>query len=304
MVGRHMKIPTIVNRVATNIAGIPPTIYLLGGISKLVFGPLPSYNPLLTSIDPAIKNIPSSPATTINAEELVAAHPQVFFVSTFTQGLLPILTRLGIPYVEITSSKSPAQYKSEINLIGDVLGGTAPARAKQYDTYYDNNVQMIQTKTASLPQSNKPEVYVAAGPDPTKTVGLDNLINAAIEVSGGRNIAAEHGITYPGGLALPSITAEQLVTWNPQIIVATSPKIQQQLMSDPKYGTLNAVRNRRIYTYPTEPALVPLSFARNIHPELFPALDLATAVKDFYSKFYSYQPSDQQISAILNGSLG
>ena len=94
---------------------------------------------------------------------------------------------------------------------------------------------------------------------------------------------------------------------------AISPKVQQQF-SDPQYSSLAAVRNHRVYTCPTgvfawcassaESALQPLWFAKKLHPGLFSNVNLTAEVKDFYSKFYSYQLSDQQASAILSGSLG
>lgn len=48
--------------------------------------------------------------------------------------------------------------------------------------------------------------------------------------------------------------------------------------------------------------LQPLFLAKTLHPDLFPNLDLTAEVKNFYSKFYSYQLSDAQVNAILSGS--
>ncbi|MGH3673114.1 MAG: hypothetical protein ACRDSH_21220, partial [Pseudonocardiaceae bacterium] len=49
MAGRHVQIPITVTRVATNIPLIPPTIYLLGGISKLVAATTTPATPLFTT---------------------------------------------------------------------------------------------------------------------------------------------------------------------------------------------------------------------------------------------------------------
>lgn len=314
MTGRHVQIPTTVTRVATNIPLIPPTIYLLGGISKLVYQPTGGSNAMLESMDPAIKNIPSAPTSSINDEALLKVHPQVFIMTIYTQDLLPTLSRLGIPTVEVGAFNNPAQLEAGVNLVADVLGGSAPARAQQFDSYYNGNVKLVQEKTSSLPRASQPTAYYSPGPDPTTTVGLGNIITASIDEAGGQNTSVVHGIQQGSSFAFPTINTEALLEWNPQVIVAASPKIQRQFTSDPQYSALAAVRNHRVYTCPTgvfswcassaESALQPLWFAKKLHPNLFPNVNLTAEVENFYSKFYSYQLSDQQASAILSGSLG
>jgi iron complex transport system substrate-binding protein len=291
----------------------PPAIYLLGGISKLVYQPTGSSS-LFATIDPAISKIHSSPVSSINDEELLKLHPQVFIMTSLTPSLLPTLTRLGIPTVEVSAFDNPTQLQGAVNLVADVLGGSAPDRATQFDSYYDGNVKLVEAKTGALPHTSRPTVYYAPGPNPTTTVGSGNIITDSIDEAGGQNIAAVHGIgaSQGGSFAFPTINAEDLLGWNPQVIVAISPKIQQQFMTDSSYATLVAVRNHRVYACPggifawcassAEAALQPLWIAKTLHPELFPSLNLAAAVKDFYSKFYSYQLSDKQVSAILDGS--
>jgi iron complex transport system substrate-binding protein len=312
MTGRHVQIPTNVTRVATIVPLIPPTIYLLDGINKLVYQPTGS-SPLLESIDPAIKNIPSGPTSSINDEALLKVHPQVFIMTIYTRSLLPTLTRLGIPVVEVGAYNNSAQLQAGVNLVADVLGGSAPARAKQFDSYYNGIVKLVEAKTGSLPSASRPTVYYAPGPNPTTTVGSGNIITASINEAGGQNTAATHGVQQGSSFAFPTINTETLLTWNPQVIVADSAKLPQQFTSNPQYASLAAVRNHRVYACPggvfawcassAESALQPLWLAKTLHPDLFPNVNLAAEVKDFYSKFYSYQLSDQQANAILNGSL-
>ncbi|MGH3797976.1 MAG: ABC transporter substrate-binding protein [Pseudonocardiaceae bacterium] len=314
MTGRHVQIPTNVTRVATNIPLIPPTIYLLGGIDKLVSATTTPATPLFKAVDPAIAKIPGSPVSSINSETLLKLRPQVFIMTNLTKGLLPTLTQLGIPVVEVNGATNGPSMEATVDLVADVLGGNAPARAKQFASDYENNVRLVESRTASLPRSGRPAVYYAPGPNPTTTVGSGNIITESIDEAGGQNIAAAHGIgaSQGGSFAFPTITAEDLLSWNPQVIVAISKKIQQQFISDPKYATLDAVRNHRVYACPTgifawcasssEAALQPLWMAKTLHPDLFPALDVAAAVKDFYAKFYRYDLSAQQITDMVNAT--
>lgn len=252
MTGRHVQIPAHVTRVATNIPLIPPTIYLLGGISKLVAATTTPPTPLFETIDPAVKNIPGFPTSSINSEALLALHPQVFIMTSLTPGRLPTLTRLGIPVIEVGEATQGPKLEATVNLVADVLGGSAPARAKQFDSYYDGNVRLVETKTGSLPQASRPTVYYAPGPEPTTTVGSGNIITDSINEAGGRNIAAEHDISASQGtsFAFPTINAETLLAWNPQVIIAITAKIQQQFTPNSQYATLVAVRNHRVYACP------------------------------------------------------
>ncbi|MCV7031057.1 ABC transporter substrate-binding protein [Mycobacterium sherrisii] len=310
MTGQHVQIPATVTRVATNIPLIPATIELLGGIDTVVAAARGSFNALFTTIAPATQQIPRSPPNSLNAEQLLDLHPQVFFMTDLTPGLLPMLQRLQIPVVQITAFTSPQDLQKAVNLVAQVLGGAAPARARQYDTYFDAVIQQVHAGA----QTDRPTVYYAPGPDPTTTVGADNIITASIEAAGGRNIAVEHGIGghQPGAFAFPTITAETLLAWNPDVIVASNARVADQLATDPTFATLNAVRDHHIYTCPvgifpwcassSEAALAPLFLAKKLHPERFSDLNLANKVANFYIQFYGYSLTGPQVTAILDGA--
>jgi iron complex transport system substrate-binding protein len=314
MTGRPVQIPAAMNRVATNIPLIPPTMELLDGIDTLVAAPTSSFNPLFTTIAPTTRDVLLSPVRTINAEELLKLHPQVFIMTNLTPQLLPTLERLNIPVVEISDLGTPERLQTMVQLVADVLGGDAPSRARQYESYFNETVQRVEAKTASLPDPSRPTVYYAPGPDPSTTIGKGNIITSSIEEAGGRNIAAEHGIgaNKPGAFAFPAITAEALLAWNPQVIVAIDAKVHQQFLSDPKYAALDAVRSHRVYACPvgvfawcassSESALAPVFLAKVLHPDLFADLNLNSETNDFYSRFYSYRLSDRQVDEILSGS--
>ncbi|MEZ0366151.1 ABC transporter substrate-binding protein [Mycobacterium sp. pUA109] len=313
MTGRQVQIPATVTRVATNVPLIPATIDLLGGIDNLVAAATASFNALFTTIAPSTKDIPVSPVNSLNSEELLTLHPQVFIMTNLTPGLLPMLERLKIPVVQITEFATAADLENSVTLVAEVLGGEAPSRAQQYRSYFNATIQRVQAKTASLPDAGRPTVYYAPGPNPTTTVGAGNIITASIEAAGGRNIAAEHGIgpNEAGAFAFPTVTAETLLTWDPEVIIAINADGVRQFEADPKFAPLNAVRNHRVYACPvgifpwcassSEAALAPLFLAKAVHPDLFGDLTLGTEVTDFYTRFYGYALSEQQAAKILSG---
>jgi iron complex transport system substrate-binding protein len=107
------------------------------------------------------------------------------------------------------------------------------------------------------------------------------------------------------------INVEQILTWNPQIIITKSSAIRDQIIADRALRSLSAVKNDKIYVVPTgahlwsvrsaEGALQPLWLAKRLHPDLFKTLDLEKEVKSFYKRFYGYELSDAQIADILKG---
>jgi iron complex transport system substrate-binding protein len=74
---------------------------------------------------------------------LLTLRPQVFIMTSLTPTLLPTLERLHIPVVEITEFATSADLQKGVNVVANVLGGDAPARARRYDSYFDGTIQRV-----------------------------------------------------------------------------------------------------------------------------------------------------------------
>ena len=68
-----------------------------------------------------------------------------------------------------------------------------------------------------------------------------------IEFLGARNVAAER----EGGLATVSI--EQVLVWNPQVIVTIGRDFAANVRSDPQWAQVEAVRAGRVHLSPNLP---------------------------------------------------
>lgn len=315
MAGRYVRIPTDVTRVATNIPQLTETVYLLGGIDKLVVqAPLPPGS-LLPTIDDKVRDIRTFPVNSINKSALRNLRPQVFVMSSLTPDLLPALDQLDIPVVEVTALSTPEILESEVNMIADLLGGDAPGRAGQFHDYYEDQLSMVKSKAATLPASaSRSTVYYAPGPTPTTTAGAGNITTTSIQAAAARNVAAVHGIgsTQGPSFALPSVSSADLLAWNPDAIIAMTPEVQQEFLTDDRYDDLTAVRDHRVYVCPVgvaewcaqsvESALQPLWIAWTLHPNLFSDMHLTTTIKQFYSTFYNYPLDDTELADILDGT--
>lgn len=43
--------------------------------------------------------------------------------------------------------------------------------------------------------------------------------------------------------------------------------------------------------------------AKNLHPELFPDVNMEKEIKNFYARFYDYELSEEQVQAIMTHQL-
>jgi iron complex transport system substrate-binding protein len=309
MSGRSVRLPVDVTRVATDYPALDATMLLLGDANRIVAtstGP----GPLFDKVDPSFAQVPTpfSPLlTSVNVEALLATHPQVVFISPASSALLPTLQRAGIPVVEFATFDSPSQLEAGVNLVAQVLGGGAPARARKFDSYYDANIARVVAVTSQIPKAQRPTAYYTAA-NPLQTEGQNSIVDAWMSEAGVQNVAALHGInTAP---AFATVTLEDVVNWNPAIIVCRGADTRQAILSSSQYRTIAAVRNHRVYVNPSgvyvwsvrsaESALEPLWAAKTFYPDRFRNLNLTSAVKDFYAQFYDYKLSDAQVRAILN----
>ena len=111
-----------------------------------------------------------------------------------------------------------------------------------------------------------------------------------------------------GGLIKVSI--EQILTWNPDVILALGPAFYRSVVADPLWRSVKAVRERRIYLAPNLPygwfdappgvnGLIGVRWLASIlYPKQFP--ENADTTRTFYKLFYSVELTDEQIDMLLS----
>jgi iron complex transport system substrate-binding protein len=131
----------------------------------------------------------------------------------------------------------------------------------------------------------------------------------ALDAIGVHNVAADN--LGPGGLV--TISPEQLIAWQPDVIIAVDQRFYDSVGGDPLWQQVKAVKDKRIYLAPGQPfgwvdeppaasRLIGLFWlGKMLYPELFPE-DLKAESKRFYALFYHQEPSDAQLETLLAGS--
>ncbi|MBU2091004.1 MAG: iron ABC transporter substrate-binding protein, partial [Alphaproteobacteria bacterium] len=132
-------------------------------------------------------------------------------------------------------------------LLGTVLG--REARANLLATYIEDMLDAVQRRIASVPPAERPRFYYARGPR-----GLDTALTGSINVEamdfvGARNVAGE--AIGKGGLA--AVSLEQIIAWNPSVIITAEPGFARQVRDNPNWRTISAVRQDNILLAPQFP---------------------------------------------------
>ena len=206
----------------------------------------------------------------------------------------------GVPYVLIDGSLSAIP--RACGIAGDLLG--VAERAAEIARYAERVFAEIDERVARVAPAKRPRVYYARGPR-----GLETELVESVDRLGARNVAAGRIDRGP----LVPVLLEQVLDWNPEVIVTIDTAFNAGVRSDPAWRGVSAVREGRVYLAPLMPfawldlppsvnRLVGLKWlGRLLYPELFPE-DLREEARAFYALFYHQAPDERQLDALLSGT--
>jgi iron complex transport system substrate-binding protein len=217
------------------------------------------------------------------------------------------LTSAKVPTLVLPDFATLAGLSAAVGFEGRALGGDAPQRAKAYQDYLASKLAMITAVTSKIPAAKRPSVLAvdsdAAGS--IHVLGAGTIMDQWIDVAGGVNAA--HSIA---GAAPVEASVEQIQKWNPDVIIAGLPADAKSIMADPRLRSVKAVAEHRVLTNPagtiiwmyygTEEALNIQWAAKELHPGLFPGLDIGAVTTAFYHQFFGYELSPAQLATILH----
>jgi iron complex transport system substrate-binding protein len=332
MGGDKVAVPDDVTRIAEQFPAHTVTDIMLGVGGKLDAIPQNvSTIPFLKAVDPSIVKVPQLFAAdgSFNMEGLLSRKTSVVSATGGGSKLAPFKSA-GLPAVDMTFS-TLEQLPQSITLAGSVYGGSAIAKAEAFNKYFDANLQLVNSRTASLPASAKPSVLHIASYENGQLIvdGPGTIMDGWIKAAGGTDAAAPLAAAGSSnskssnskGYSHVTITAEQLLQWNPDVIDIETPGGDQGLTSSygasiaaaltklPGWSSLKAVKDHNVYINPQgmypwdrftpEDALQLLWAAKVLHPSLFTDINLRAEAANFYKTFFHYTPSPAQLDLIL-----
>jgi iron complex transport system substrate-binding protein len=308
--GRAVPVPATVSRVFP--AGPPAAILLYTLAPELLLGWPRANRPeecayMLPEIcaRPEVGRI-TGRGNTANLETVLALKPDLILdvgstSNTFVSLADRVQEQTNIPYA-LLDGRFEAIAKS-YRALGELTGRGDDA--EKLARYAEEAIKTILDRVKAVPPNERPLVYYARGPRGLST-GLGGSINVETIELISRNVA---GGTQ-GGLA--NISMEQVLLWNPHVIVTIDQEFAAIVRSDPAWSAVKAVRDNRVHLSPKMPfgwvdfppsvnRLMGLWWlAKILYPERFPE-ELRTLTRNFYSLFYHVMPTDAQIDHVLAG---
>ncbi|NPE27466.1 ABC transporter substrate-binding protein [Methanococcoides sp. SA1] len=314
MVGRTVVIPNDINKV---VATSPPTtmlIYMLAPEKLAGWNFLPE--------EPGKYLTPEYSALPViggwfgkqdgNYESIISICPDIIFEG-YNSGddidstINARQEKFGtIPVVAIESSIDVMTYEDSIEFMGEVLG--EDERAEHLIRFYKTSLNNVTTKVSEIPPNERKRVYYAEGTAGLQTDSKGSSHSQLIEVCGGINVAE---CPFLEGYGRTEISIEQVLKWNPDVIITGDSTFYNNIYSDHIWQNITAVKNHEVHLVPNAPFCwfdrppginriigIPWT-AKILYPEKFKDIDLNDLIKEFYSEFYHYELTDNEIDKML-----
>lgn len=309
--GRDVTVPATVTRVFP--AGPPAAIQLYTLAPDLLLGWPRANRPeerefLLPGIGdrPEIGRI-TGRGNSANLEAVLQLKPDLIVDSgstgrTYVELAERVQGQTGIPYALLDGrfAAIPESYR----ILGRLTGRSE--RAETLATWCETAMATIRGRIAGIAPEQRPSVYYARGPRGLET-GLGGSINVeTLAFLGARNVADQPG----SGLA--QVSLEQVLAWNPEVIVTIDLAFSESVRRDPAWAGVRAVKAGRVHLSPKIPfgwvdfppsvnRMVGLWWlAKLLYPQAFPE-DIRAIARDFHTLFYQVTPSEPQLDRILAG---
>lgn len=248
----------------------------------------------------------------LNMEALIAEAPDVIIdigeaKKTVKEDMDALQEQLNIPviFVEATLPTMADAYE----LLGDITG--EKEQAGKLADYCRAEIGKADRNAAAIADADRKSVYFGLGDDGLHTNAKGSIHADVIDRIGAVNAADVEAVSSGGG---SEVSFEQVLLWNPDLIIVDSQKLYDTLTADPMWQELAAVKNGKIFKIPTAPYSFmssPPSVNRMIgiewlgslvYPEIYTS-DIREEVKNFYQLFYHIDVTDEKLEAILKNAV-
>jgi iron complex transport system substrate-binding protein len=251
-----------------------------------------------------------------NYEEFIASEPDIV-IEAIDEGMGVDMDtvkerqdKLGIiPVVTVIDSTNVSNLESSITFMGKILN--AEDKAQALNDFNNKHLNHVKKVTDSLSDDEKKRVYYAESVDGLETDPSGSSHSQLINLCGGINVADG---AISNGTSTVQISMEQVIKWNPEVIITTDGEFYNKIYTDPNWANIEAVKNKEVYLSPQSPFKwfdrppganiiigVPWT-AKVLYPDKYTDLDLKKATQEFYNNFYHYDLSDEEVKEILIGS--
>lgn len=320
MAGRKVTVPTAENIESVFSAGPVAAIFLYMVAPDKLLG----WNYELNDVEKSIildkyqdlSNFGMGDA--VNYEAVIAANPTIAINSGKINDAMvsdcdALSESLGIPVVAVDNELNNSA--EAFRFMGELLG--VEDHAEELAQYAEQVFTDINA-LSDIPEEKKVSVYFGNGEDSLETAPRGSQHAQILDVINAVNVAD----LELGDGSRVQISAEQLLAWDPDVIVVNGePKADksgssaaEDILSNPDYASLKAVQDQKVYGTPNAPfswvdrpagpnRLIGMRwFSALIYPEYIKC-DINEEIHKFFDLFYHVDLSDEQLENVLKGTL-
>ena len=247
----------------------------------------------------------------LNMEALVLASPDVIVdigeaKATIKKDMDDLQAQLNIPVIFIEASLDTMD--SAYIKVGEMVGDSKTKKeVAALSNYCKTTLDKASKATKSLTPASKVKVYFAGGEKGLNTNAKGSFHAEVFDKIGAENVATVEVNSKGAG---STVSMEQVLLWNPQVIVADSEATYKFIMEDKAWSGVQAVKDKKVYQIPSVPYSVmgsPPSVNRIIgvywlgnlvYPELY-KVDMVKELTNFYSTFYHADITQAKAKEIL-----
>lgn len=317
MAGRTMTVPLEIESVFST--GPAAAIYLYTLVPDKLLG----WNYTLNDIEKSIileqyHDLPNfGQGDAVNYEAVIAAGPTIALnVTSINDGSIDasdaLAEQLGVPVVMVSSDllDAPAVYR----FMGELFG--VEEQAEALAAYAEETFNAISS--LDIPNEEKVRIYYGNGEDSLETAPAGSSHGQIIDLVNAVNVAD----LELGDGSRVQISAEQLLAWDPDVIIVngepkadmTGSAAAEAILADPLFATLKAVQNGAVYGTPNAPfswvdrppgpnRIVGMRWLSGLIYPTYLNFDVDEEVREFFQLFYHVELSDEQLTQLYNGTL-
>lgn len=320
MAGRKVTVPTAENIESVFSAGPVAAIFLYMVAPDKLLG----WNYELNDVEKSIildkyQDLPNfGMGDAVNYEAVIAANPTIAINSGKINDAMvsdcdALSESLGIPVVAVDNELNNSA--EAFRFMGELLG--VEDHAEELAQYAEQVFTDINA-LSDIPEEKKVSVYFGNGEDSLETAPRGSQHAQILDVINAVNVAD----LELGDGSRVQISAEQLLAWDPDVIVVNGePKADksgnsaaEDILSNPDYASLKAVEDQKVYGTPNAPfswvdrpagpnRLIGMRwFSALIYPEYIKC-DINEEIHKFFDLFYHVDLSDEQLENVLKGTL-
>lgn len=320
MAGRKVTVPTAENIESVFSAGPVAAIFLYMVVPDKLLG----WNYELNDVEKSIildkyQDLPNfGMGDAVNYESVIAANPTIAINSGKINDAMvsdcdALSESLGIPVVAVDNELNNSA--EAFRFMGELLGVEDHAEElAQYAEQVFTDINVL----SDIPEEKKVSVYFGNGEDSLETAPRGSQHAQILDAINAVNVAD----LELGDGSRVQISAEQLLAWDPDVIVVNGePKADksgssaaEDILSNPDYASLKAVQDQKVYGTPNAPfswvdrpagpnRLIGMRwFSALIYPEYIKC-DINEEIHKFFDLFYHVDLSDEQLENVLKGTL-